>query len=110
MNMRALKTVSLLAVAVAMATAASTATAGAAERGSLPPGTGAVTPIQHVVVTFQENVSFDHYFATYPNAANPANEPRFQAARDTPTLNGLNEPFADPTNVNSAQPFRLDRS
>ena len=22
------------------------------------------TPIQHVVVIFQENVSFDHYFAT----------------------------------------------
>ena len=25
--------------------------------------------IQHVVVIFQENVSFDHYFATYPRAA-----------------------------------------
>ena len=31
----------------------------------------ATTPIKHVVVIFQENVSFDHYFATYPNAANP---------------------------------------
>jgi phospholipase C len=30
------------------------------------------TPIQHVVVIFQENVSFDHYFATYPFAANTA--------------------------------------
>lgn len=29
------------------------------------------TPIKHVVVIFQENVSFDHYFATYPYAANP---------------------------------------
>ena len=28
------------------------------------------TPIKHVVVIFQENVSFDHYFATYPKAAN----------------------------------------
>ncbi|HML10284.1 MAG TPA: phospholipase, partial [Stellaceae bacterium] len=27
-----------------------------------------VTPIKHLVVIFQENVSFDHYFATYPNA------------------------------------------
>ena len=26
------------------------------------------TPIKHVVVIFQENVSFDHYFGTYPNA------------------------------------------
>ncbi len=28
------------------------------------------TPIKHVVVIFQENVSFDHYFGTYPDAAN----------------------------------------
>ena len=26
------------------------------------------TPIQHLVIIFQENVSFDHYFGTYPNA------------------------------------------
>ena len=24
------------------------------------------TPIKHLVVIFQENVSFDHYFGTYP--------------------------------------------
>jgi phospholipase C len=24
------------------------------------------TPIKHVVVIFQENSSFDHYFGTYP--------------------------------------------
>ena len=29
-----------------------------------------LTPIKHLVVIFQENVSFDHYFATYPSAAN----------------------------------------
>ena len=28
------------------------------------------TPIRHVVVIYQENVSFDHYFGTYPHAAN----------------------------------------
>ena len=33
-----------------------------------PPDTA--TPIQHLVVIFQENVSFDHYFGTYPQAAN----------------------------------------
>ena len=32
------------------------------------------TPIQHVVVIFQENESFDHYFGTYPVASNPAGE------------------------------------
>jgi len=35
-------------------------------------GTGTTTtPIEHIVVIFQENVSFDHYFATYPVALNP---------------------------------------
>ena len=47
------------------------------------------TPIKHVVVIFDENVSTDHYFATYPNAANPPNEPQFTAAPDTPARNGL---------------------
>ena len=32
-------------------------------------GTGSTaTPIKHLVVIFQENVSFDHYFGTYPVA------------------------------------------
>ena len=38
------------------------------------------TPIKHIVVIFQENVSFDHYFGTYPNAAN-TNGQSFNAAR-----------------------------
>ena len=28
------------------------------------------TPIEHVIVLFQENVSFDHYFGTYSKAEN----------------------------------------
>jgi phospholipase C len=70
------------------------------------------TPIQHVVVIFQENVSFDHYFATYPNAANPGGEPIFIArkgAHPTPTVNGLTGPLMA-HNPNSVQPFRMDRS
>src|SRR6202035_5865609 len=47
------------------------------------------TPIEHLVVIFQENVSFDHYFATYPVALNPAGEPPFAAAEETPSTNGL---------------------
>ena len=39
--------------------------------------------IKHLVVIFGENVSFDHYFGTYPNAANPAGEPAFDAAPGT---------------------------
>jgi phospholipase C len=46
------------------------------------------TPIQHLVVIFQENVSFDHYFATYPKAANTDGQP-FQAKEGTPGVNGL---------------------
>src|SRR5436305_1190476 len=29
-------------------------------------GAFTATPIKHLVVIFQENVSFDHYFGTYP--------------------------------------------
>jgi phospholipase C len=32
--------------------------------------------VQHVVVIFGENVSFDHYFGTYPVAVNKPGEPR----------------------------------
>ncbi len=35
------------------------------------------TPIQHIVVIFGENISFDHYFGTYPKAANPPGQPPF---------------------------------
>jgi len=47
------------------------------------------TPIQHLVVIFQENVSFDHYFGTYPDALNPPSEQFFHASDDTPSVNGL---------------------
>jgi phospholipase C len=76
------------------------------------------TPINHVVVIFQENVSFDHYFATYPTATNPGGEPAFHAQPGTPTVNGLsgvlltnnpnnNNPANSPNQTN---PFRLDRT
>lgn len=67
------------------------------------------TPIKHLVVIFQENVSFDHYFGTYPNATNPAGEPTFTPATGTPSVNGLSETLLT-SNPNSFNPFRLDRS
>ncbi|MGH3829176.1 MAG: phospholipase C [Pseudonocardiaceae bacterium] len=67
------------------------------------------TPIQHLVVIFQENVSFDHYFGTYPNATNPGGEPAFRAAPHTPAVNGLT-PALLAHNPNAANPMRLDRS
>lgn len=47
------------------------------------------TPIKHVVVIFGENVSFDHYFGTYPHVANLPGEPKFIEKRNTPQVNGL---------------------
>ena len=46
------------------------------------------TPIKHLVVLFDENVSFDHYFGTYPYAAN-TDGTKFVAKPGTPTVNGL---------------------
>jgi phospholipase C len=81
------------------------------------PGGQTATPIRHLVVVFQENVSFDHYFGTYPNATNPAGEPVFRARRGTPTVNGYtpalltNNPNLNPLNgAGATNPFRLDRS
>jgi len=47
------------------------------------------TPIKYLVVLFQENSSFDHYFATYPVATNPVGEPQFIADPNTPFVNNL---------------------
>jgi phospholipase C len=79
----------------------------------------ASTPIDHVVVIFQENVSFDHYFGTYPVAANSDGQ-SFTAKAGTPAVDGL-KPATDPsipvgmqhaadltaTNPNSSLPVRL---
>jgi phospholipase C len=65
------------------------------------------TPIKHVVVIFQENVSFDHYFGTYPQAVNLTGETPFQASQDTPRVNNLLSAGLLDQNLNSTQPFRL---
>jgi phospholipase C len=51
------------------------------------------TPIKHLVVIFQENVSFDHYFGTYPNALNLPGETPFVAKNNTPVVNSLKTPL-----------------
>jgi phospholipase C len=56
------------------------------------------TPVKHLVVIFQENVSFDHYFGTYPVAENNPNETPFMAKKNTPKrINNLLNPL-DVTN------------
>jgi phospholipase C len=68
------------------------------------------TPIKHVVVIFQENVSFDHYFATYPHAYNKTpGEPKFFAKPGTPTVNNLESAGLLTNNNNLSNPFRLGR-
>ena len=78
------------------------------------------TPIKHLVVIFNENRSFDHYFGTYPNAVNPEGEPLFEPAKNTQRdINNLlssptlldNNPNLNPANGTVASnPFRLDRT
>ena len=84
-------------------------------RGHVSP---AKTPVKHLVVIFDENVSFDHYFATYPHALNPPDEPAFKALPKTPSVNGLSGSLLDrnPNLLNakvngefSTNPFRLGR-
>src|SRR5947207_15939395 len=65
------------------------------------------TPIKHVVVIFQENVSFDHYFGTYPHAFNLPGETPFHAREDTPEANSLLSSGLLTHNPNKANPFRL---
>jgi len=68
-------------------TAAGQSAVNSTVKGS-PTAVDAASPIKHLVVIFQENVSFDHYFGTYPKAANTSGEP-FQVGFGTPKVNGL---------------------
>jgi phospholipase C len=66
------------------------------------------TPIKHVIVLFQENVSFDHYFGTYPHAQNRPGEQQFEVAPGTPSVDGLTRQLLE-HNPNAANPIRLWR-
>ena len=68
------------------------------------------TPIKHVIVIFQENVSFDHYFGTYPHAANLPGETPFHAKADTPRANTLEAAGLLTNNPNAIDPFRIPPS
>ncbi|HEX3427039.1 MAG TPA: alkaline phosphatase family protein [Acidimicrobiales bacterium] len=113
------------AVAAAAVLAALPAVAGssatAAPLAAASPTTA--TPIQHLVVIFQENVSFDHYFGTYPCATNPSGEPAFTPAAGTPVPTNYLAPGSTAScassdfnstlltaNPNGTNPVRLDRT
>ncbi|MGN6374062.1 MAG: phospholipase C [Sphingomonas sp.] len=111
----------LAALAVSLsALAAPAAAASPAAPAAAAPTT---TPIKHLVVIFQENASFDHYFGTYPVATNPPGETPFHARPGTPGLPGAgtidtlasanlldgNPNATNPANGKGATgPFRLD--
>jgi phospholipase C len=98
------------AAGLALAGLAAIAIAGltSAPANSTPSGQ-AVTPIEHLVVIFEENATFDHYFGTYPHAANPPGEPPFTPRPGTPAVNGLTETLLK-DNPNEDNPQRLDRA
>ncbi len=81
-----------------MANSAATPAKAPASYYRIVPGTR--TPIKHLVVLFDENESFDHYFGTYPFAANTDGS-KFYAKRGTPRVNGLTKKPAQ------AQPEQL---
>ena len=97
-------------------TAFASAAGSSAGSWTLRPG-GTATPIKHLVVIFDENVSFDHYFGTYPYAANTDGS-TFHAKPGTPTVNGLYTKITSSgpvgplltSNPNTYNPTRLTHS
>jgi phospholipase C len=111
---------SVAALALPCSGAAADSIAPAGISGASPQDQAVTTtPIKHIVIIFNENVSFDHYFATYPTATNPTGEPAFTAKPNTPKVNNLvnanlltnNPNFTNKENgIDAAEPFRLDRT
>ena len=99
-----------LGVAVAQAANRGATHGNTARHGTYAYYGSTSTPIKHLVVIFQENVSFDHYFGTYPHAANTDGN-TFHPAAETPTVNGLSKWLRtrNPNNYNGARanPMRL---
>jgi len=109
----------VLGVSVAVSSASLASTSPARYTVATPPVPATVpardyprastsTPIKHLVVIFDENVSFDHYFGTYPNAANTDGSP-FTAKPGTPHVDGLTNHLLT-HNPNGYNPERLSHS
>jgi phospholipase C len=93
-----------IALAIALVASLVASQAKADEADHFP----TTTPIKHLVILFQENESFDHYFGTYPDAANPVGELQFTPAPGTPAINGFTPALLN-NNPNGVNPFRYDR-
>jgi phospholipase C len=108
---RRLLTASGLAAAAATAVTslvvASTLSSSAAASQPVPNRSKqTATPIKHLVVIFDENVSYDHYFGTYPQATN-TDGTKFTAAKKTPQNDNLVSSGNLTSNPNVYKPTRL---
>jgi len=77
-----------MVAAAATTVAVVTAMVPSAAAGSRTVAKSSGTPIKHLVVIFQENVSFDHYFGTYPRATNSSGQP-FHGGGHSGSVNSL---------------------
>jgi phospholipase C len=97
-----------ISVSAASTSTPSTGPKNAAQQIKLTKQAPTATPIKHVVVLFDENISFDHYFGTYPNATN-TDGTTFTPLPNTPSVNGLTPTLLN-NNPNSSNPQRLSPS
>ncbi len=100
MNVKSFRSLASIATALSLVLSASTGAFAQSRADDFE----TTTPIKHVVVIFQENVSFDHYFATYPFAST------FHPKDDTPAVNNLLSGGLLTSNPNTVQPFLLTRN
>ena len=105
---RRIRAVGAVLVTLTLALIVGSASSGAAPADAAASSATTSTPIKHVVVIFQENVSFDHYFGTYPKAANTSGQP-FHGLFFTPQVNGLTQQLLT-ANPNGTNPRRYDPS
>jgi phospholipase C len=106
---RGISFAALLGAAALVAAGGAAPAAAVDAQGSNSGSTHTSTPIKHVVVIYDENVSFDHYFATYPQAAN-TDGTTFKAAKQTPKADNLLNAGLLTKNPNLYAPKRLSSS
>ncbi len=117
-NTRIWRWAAVAGVLAACTLGATLAVASPSHRAHAAQAGATATPIKHVVVIFQENVSFDHYFGTYPKATNTSGQPfnghkgTVNGLANTPGLGGKGTLLTNNPNLDSSgksvNPRRLD--
>jgi phospholipase C len=109
----AVATGAALAATLAFSTCSSAPAASPDDRAAPEPprvvAAATTTKIKHVVVIFGENISYDHYFATYPRATNKNGVP-FHPRKNTPRNENLRTAGLLHDNPNLYDPRRLKPS